>query len=460
MTDPNGLTWAATLVSLAVAIPTAGHAVIYKRDPRSATLWVLLIALLPLGGSLLYGLFGINRYQRRARRLFPGADPAVRQDLSPTIPEAVSPPLAGLAHLVVSGHPAGVHHGTGGTYNAAQDLGQLLGQLDAGLHVLGDAAAHGDDHVGTDQVDHLLGGLHDLHDLGLHVVGSEGEVGLDDLAGIGLGLVKGGLLHHAGTDSGHGGTEAGADDGGHQVTAESGTGHLQVAVTLLDAVDGSGSQGGGGAQEVLVLGHVDVQVGAVGAQTGVQTGSQTGAQVTADVGGADEEDLGLLVLHQVTDDLGVGVGGVDIQQLVVAVVHLVGAVAAQGLQVVLLDVLAQHHAAQLHAQVVGQLAALGEELVAGGHNHALALLTENPYALEGGGILTIKSHCVALLSLYQMMCLSLRMETSFSTVALSAPSIIIPAPFTGGEKDLYTFVGEPFRPMVSTSMRGSSFRVL
>ncbi|MBF3357644.1 cardiolipin synthase, partial [Pseudomonas aeruginosa] len=100
MSDPNGLTWAATLVSLAVAIPTAGHAVIYKRDPRSATLWVLLIALLPLGGSLLYGLFGINRYQRRARRLFPGADPAVRQDLAPTMPQAVSAPFAGLAHLV------------------------------------------------------------------------------------------------------------------------------------------------------------------------------------------------------------------------------------------------------------------------------------------------------------------------------------------------------------------------
>ncbi|WP_454261022.1 PLDc N-terminal domain-containing protein [Pseudoxanthomonas mexicana] len=72
MSDPNVLTWAATLVSLAVAISAAGHAVIYKRDPRSATLWVLLIALLPLGGSLLYLLFGINRYQRRARRLFPG----------------------------------------------------------------------------------------------------------------------------------------------------------------------------------------------------------------------------------------------------------------------------------------------------------------------------------------------------------------------------------------------------
>ncbi|KSL33342.2 hypothetical protein APA43_17870 [Pseudomonas aeruginosa] len=59
VSDPNGLTWAATLVSLAVAISAAGHAVIYKRDPRSATLWVLLIALLPLGGSLLYLLFGI-----------------------------------------------------------------------------------------------------------------------------------------------------------------------------------------------------------------------------------------------------------------------------------------------------------------------------------------------------------------------------------------------------------------
>ena len=48
-----------------------GH---YKRDPRSATLWVLLIALLPLGGSLLYELFGINRYRRRAHERGAGAD--------------------------------------------------------------------------------------------------------------------------------------------------------------------------------------------------------------------------------------------------------------------------------------------------------------------------------------------------------------------------------------------------
>ena len=71
--------------------------------------------------------------------------------------------LAGLADLVVSRHPAGVYNSTGGTHDAAEDLGQLLGQLDAALDILADAAAHGDDHVGTDQVHQLLGGLDHLH---------------------------------------------------------------------------------------------------------------------------------------------------------------------------------------------------------------------------------------------------------------------------------------------------------
>ncbi len=100
MPDPSGLTWAATVVSLAVAIAAAGHAIVYKRDPRSATLWVLLIALVPLGGSLLYALFGINRYQRRARRLYPAEGrPAQRID-RPEVPPDVPTALAGLAHLV------------------------------------------------------------------------------------------------------------------------------------------------------------------------------------------------------------------------------------------------------------------------------------------------------------------------------------------------------------------------
>ena len=44
----------------------SGHAVIYKRDPRSAALWLIVIWLLPALGPVLYVLLGVNRVQRRA----------------------------------------------------------------------------------------------------------------------------------------------------------------------------------------------------------------------------------------------------------------------------------------------------------------------------------------------------------------------------------------------------------
>jgi cardiolipin synthase A/B len=47
----------------------SGHAVIYKRDSRSATIWVVLVWVMPAVGALLYLLMGINRVQRRATRL-------------------------------------------------------------------------------------------------------------------------------------------------------------------------------------------------------------------------------------------------------------------------------------------------------------------------------------------------------------------------------------------------------
>ena len=206
----------------------------------------------------------------------------------------------------------------------------------------------------------------------------------------GVGLVEGLGLHHAGTDGGHLGTVVGADDGGHQMAAEGGTGHLQVTVVLkLGVVHINGR---GGLEEGLVLLHIHVQVGAVGGQAGLQAGSHAGAQVAADVGGADEEHLGLLVLHQLADNLGVSVGGVVLQQGMVADINAVSAVAAQGLGVLLVDMVAQQHAAQLNAQVVGQLAALAEQLIAGAQDDAVTLLAEYPHALEGGGVFTIESH--------------------------------------------------------------------
>jgi cardiolipin synthase len=56
-------------VVLVIALLTASHAIIYKRDPRSAALWVLLAWLLPIAGGILYVFFGVNRVQRRAARL-------------------------------------------------------------------------------------------------------------------------------------------------------------------------------------------------------------------------------------------------------------------------------------------------------------------------------------------------------------------------------------------------------
>ena len=54
---------------LVAALLASGHAVIYKRESRSASLWVVLIWVMPAVGPILYLLMGVNRVQRRAVRL-------------------------------------------------------------------------------------------------------------------------------------------------------------------------------------------------------------------------------------------------------------------------------------------------------------------------------------------------------------------------------------------------------
>jgi cardiolipin synthase len=53
-------------LGLLMAGLTSSHAVMYKRDARSALLWVAFIWFLPIAGSLLYGVLGVNRVRRRA----------------------------------------------------------------------------------------------------------------------------------------------------------------------------------------------------------------------------------------------------------------------------------------------------------------------------------------------------------------------------------------------------------
>lgn len=54
---------------LALGTISAVHAICYKRDPRSATIWLLLSFLLPIVGPWSYWAFGINRVERRAIKL-------------------------------------------------------------------------------------------------------------------------------------------------------------------------------------------------------------------------------------------------------------------------------------------------------------------------------------------------------------------------------------------------------
>ncbi len=56
-------------LSTLVSLGAATHALLNKRDPRSALGWVLLCLGLPVGGALIYFMFGINRLHRRASKI-------------------------------------------------------------------------------------------------------------------------------------------------------------------------------------------------------------------------------------------------------------------------------------------------------------------------------------------------------------------------------------------------------
>ena len=93
----------AFLIAVAIAATTAtGHAVIYKRDSRSASIWVLIIWILPALGPVLYALLGVNRVERRAARMRRGM---IRHRTDPQFPPSEPgthfTPLARLVEQVV-----------------------------------------------------------------------------------------------------------------------------------------------------------------------------------------------------------------------------------------------------------------------------------------------------------------------------------------------------------------------
>ncbi len=61
--------WFTVVAEIAVNLAVSLHIVFTKRDARSAVAWIAILWLVPFLGALFYFLFGINRIERRARRL-------------------------------------------------------------------------------------------------------------------------------------------------------------------------------------------------------------------------------------------------------------------------------------------------------------------------------------------------------------------------------------------------------
>ena len=79
----------AVVLTLFVSIVTSGYVILYKRDSRSAIIWVAFIWLAPIIGSISYLAFGVNRIRLRARAL--RGKSAWYQPVPPTISKSPSP---------------------------------------------------------------------------------------------------------------------------------------------------------------------------------------------------------------------------------------------------------------------------------------------------------------------------------------------------------------------------------
>lgn len=87
------LEWTVLTLITAASFLAAGHALLHKREPRSAMGWIAFCLAFPLAGPFSYFLFGINRIRTRARKLHGEHGPAP-QEGAPEGPEIeVSPDL-------------------------------------------------------------------------------------------------------------------------------------------------------------------------------------------------------------------------------------------------------------------------------------------------------------------------------------------------------------------------------
>ena len=158
--DPMGLTLSGAM--LLAGLVASSHAVIYKREPRSAALWAVIIWLVPAVGPVLYFLLGINRVQRRAAALRGGMvryrtlpEPLPGE---PAIPPSEAEQLRPLARLVgnVVGRPVLPGNLIEPLVNGDQAYPAMLATIESAQESLGLASYIFDgEGIGHDFVDAL-----------------------------------------------------------------------------------------------------------------------------------------------------------------------------------------------------------------------------------------------------------------------------------------------------------------
>jgi cardiolipin synthase A/B len=82
--------WIIGAASVLLSVMASAHVVLYKRDSRSAVLWVILVWMMPIAGAASYYLFGINRIRRHAASLRGGQEKHLSvPSVEPCPPETV-----------------------------------------------------------------------------------------------------------------------------------------------------------------------------------------------------------------------------------------------------------------------------------------------------------------------------------------------------------------------------------
>jgi cardiolipin synthase len=140
------LHWTLIILVMLAAALAAGHALLYKRDPKAAWGWIAVCLISPPVGPLLYLLFGINRIHTRARRMHRhqpltprvGYEAPEEKEREPVSLLSVPPEFSELARIsgAVTQRPLAGGNRIEALHNGEQAYPAMLEAIEAAEHTL------------------------------------------------------------------------------------------------------------------------------------------------------------------------------------------------------------------------------------------------------------------------------------------------------------------------------------